>query len=398
MKDYAKDSGEVITVWMPDGQVAQNILSQLVTNDFERTRDFRVDLKLVSASVLMAMVAGKGPDVVLDHAPLEIMNYAYRNAVTDLSQFDDLPEILERFNPGAVTGLVYKEHVYGLPTVQAFSMMYYRKDILAELGLEPPQTWDQMVTAMAVLKKNNLSVGIPSDFNSYYMLLYQNGGRVYNDAWNATELTTYEAVRSFERFTGFFRDHKLPLAFDAMNRLRTGEMPLLIADCSLFNQLTIGAPEIQGQWGMTLIPGTERPDGSVDRTEVIGGTAAVILKNDKEDLCWDFLKWYTSDDVQLEFARRKEMILGLSARPMTANKNAFRNFTWRESDLACLEEQASQTVGVPTLPGAYFTTRHLSNALNRVLYADGNPYEELTDFSKIIDKEITKKIIELGLE
>ncbi|MDR1892680.1 MAG: extracellular solute-binding protein [Oscillospiraceae bacterium] len=399
LKEYSKNnSGKVITVWMPDGQVAQNILSQLIANDFDQTHDFKVDLKLVNTSVLMAIVADKGPDIVLDHAPVEIMNYAYRNEVADLSEYPDLPEILKRFNPGAITELSYKSKVYALPTTQNYYMMYYRKDILAEMGIAPPDTWTQMVTAMAVLKKNNLTVGIPSDLNGYYMLLHQNGGQVYNDDWNATTLTTYQAIHSFETFTGFYRDHKLPLAFEAMNRLRTGEMPLVISGIALFNELTIGAPEIQGQWGMTLIPGTVLPDGTISRAEVISGLSAAILKNPEQDLCWEFLKWYTSDDIQLEFSRRKEMILGTSARQLTANLNAFHRLAWGAQDLRKLEEQGAQTVGVPTLPGAYFTSRHLSNAINRVLYSNGTPYEELTDFSKIIDKEIAKKTKELGLD
>lgn len=399
--NFSSGDKDRVTVWVSDGQVSMNAVQELLENDFKAKHDFEVDLKLVSASLLMAVVAGKGPDVALTTDSGEIMNYAYRDAVLDLARFPDLPQVLTRFRESAVIPLSYKDQVYGLPVNQTFYMLFYRKDVLAELGIAVPDTWQSMVSAMAALKKNKLEFGLPTDLMSYYMLLYQQGGTVYNPEGTATALTSNAAIHAFDDWCKFYTDYKLPIAFDAQNRFRTGEMPLMISSYATFNELSIAAPEIQGQWGMTLVPGTEQADGSIDRSVVSTIGASLILRESargKEEQCWEFLKWWTSADIQQQYARRKELVLGPSARSTTANIEAFRQLPWDKADLDNLLEQASWTRGVPGVPGSYYTSRHLSNALNKVLYASGTPSEELTTFSQIIDKEITKKRKELGLD
>lgn len=389
---------DTITVWMSEGQVAMNVIDELVENDFAPSHDFDVDLKLVTASLLTAMVSGKSPDVALNIASDDVMNYAFRDALIDLSQYPDLEEVLSRFRPSALVPLSYEGSVYGLPDTQSYYMMFYRTDVLEELGIKVPENWDEVVTAMAALKKNNLELGIPTDLQSYYMLLLQNGGSLYNDDLTATALDSYDAISAFDTWCGYYTDYTLPISYDAVNRFRTGEMPLMIAIYSTYNQLTITAPEIQGQWGMTVVPATVKEDGCVDRSVSGTVTADIILKNDRADECYEFLKWWTSDDIQLRNAQRKEMVLGMSARSTTASVYAFENLAWENADLEKLEEQAEWVKGIPNTPGSYYVSRHLSNALNRVLYSSGVPSEELSDFAQIIDKEIAKKRKELKLD
>ena len=42
------------------------------------------------------------------------------------------------------------------PEQQIFPVMFYRKDILEELGPQPPQTWDDMYDMISVLQKHHL--------------------------------------------------------------------------------------------------------------------------------------------------------------------------------------------------------------------------------------------------
>lgn len=39
-------------------------------------------------------------------------------------------------------------------------MLFYRTDVFAELGLTPPETWEEFYAAVEVLQKNNLGVGV----------------------------------------------------------------------------------------------------------------------------------------------------------------------------------------------------------------------------------------------
>ncbi len=40
-------------------------------------------------------------------------------------------------------------------------MLFYRQDVLDELGLQVPKTWDDLIALLPTIQGNNLSVGIP---------------------------------------------------------------------------------------------------------------------------------------------------------------------------------------------------------------------------------------------
>ena len=74
----------------------------------------------------------------------------------------------------------------------------------------------------------------------------------------------------------------MPVDYNAENRFRLGEMPLLIAPYTLYNTPTVFVPELRVEWGFAPVPGTRREDGTIDRTVPASGTAAVILSDPQD--------------------------------------------------------------------------------------------------------------------
>ena len=69
-------------------------LKTMVDDTFTPATGIRVNVKLVVADTLLtAVVAGNGPDVVLSLATWFPVNYAMRNAAEDLTQFEDFEEV-----------------------------------------------------------------------------------------------------------------------------------------------------------------------------------------------------------------------------------------------------------------------------------------------------------------
>ena len=90
-------------------------------------------------------------------------------------------------------------------------------------------------------------------------------------------------------------------------------MPLAIADYTIYNQLSLFAPEIQGNWGMALVPGTVREDGSVDRTNTFTGTATVLLNGtENPEASWEFMKWWCSTDIQASYCNEMETVKAIT--------------------------------------------------------------------------------------
>jgi ABC-type glycerol-3-phosphate transport system substrate-binding protein len=184
-----------------------------------------------------------------------------------------------------------------------------------------------------------------------------------------------------------------------VNRFRTGEMPLAFADYTNFNTLEVFAPELRGLWGFHRMPGLKKPDGTIDRSVSTGTLASMIISDTKYPAqSWEFLKWWISADTQLRFGRELESIMGAAARYPTANYEAFKRLSWGSEQMAVLDEQRSWTVGIPEVPGGYFVSRHLINAVRRILNEGQDTRETLLDYTITINDELIKKRKEFGLE
>jgi hypothetical protein len=92
-----------------------------------------------------------------------------------------------------------------------------------------------------------------------------------------------------------------------------------------------------------------------------------------------------------------ESILGASARYQTANRDALRQLAWSNKQLAVLEAQMAQTHGFPEIAGGYSTTRHITNAIRRVITTKEDVRETLLNYARTINEEIKIKRREFNL-
>ncbi|MBP3961246.1 extracellular solute-binding protein [Paenibacillus lignilyticus] len=416
----SNDAGEkVITVWVTSGRDQAQILKRLVDDNFTHDTGIKVSLKLVSADILLpSTVAGKGPDVALQVGNEVPVNFATRNALQDLSVFSDFREVTERFKSSVMVPYEYNEKYYGLPEQQTFPVLFYRKDIIEdELHLKIPQTWDDVYALIPELQKHNLQFGLPQrglnaqgndvvttdiitlpPSPTFAMLLYQNDGQFYKHNDMATGLDEETAVEQFKKWTDLYVNYKIPIQTDFANRFRTGEMPIGIVDYTMYNKLSVYAPEIKGLWGFAPVPGTKQPDGTIRRDVGTGGTAAVMFEhtNDKES-AWSFMKWWTSKETQLAFGREMEVRLGTSARYPTANIEALKLLSWPVQDLNTLLEQMEWTRGIPEVPGGYLTGRNIDNAFRRVVVQGEDPRETMDFYVRYMNEEINARRKEFNL-
>ncbi|WP_026653057.1 extracellular solute-binding protein [Butyrivibrio proteoclasticus] len=418
------DSDKVIKVWVLTGRDQGTILKSMIDDSFTPDTGIKVNVEIVDqAALLNAVLAGRGPNVALSVSAEKPVNYALRGAAEDITQFDGWEEVMSHYSESSYEQYRLDGHIYGIPETQTFNVMFYRKDVLEELGLEVPNTWQELIEMLPTIQGNNLSIGIPTaagssgaaaastqimsntpDLSMYFSLLYQYGGDMYNETGTKTTVNTEAGVKAFDDYVRYFNDYGIPTIYDAVSRFRSGEMPIVIQPYSTYNTLMVSAPEIRGLWDFTLIPGTEKagPDGKtyIDRSDFITGSATMMIKTEDEELrqnSWEFMKWWSSADTQIRFGREIEALLGSSARYATANRDAFTNLSWSANDIEVLNAQWDQTVGIREVPGGYFTGRHISNAIRKVLTDKDDSRETIIDYSILIDEEIKKKRTEFGM-
>lgn len=405
------DEQKSITVWIGSGRDQANTMKAMIDETFTSVTGINVNLKLVNMGTLLpATLANQGPDIAMQIENDLPVNFAMRNASADLTQFADFEEVKERFRTSAIVPYSYDGGIYALPETQTFNMLFYRKDVLDELELDIPQTWDDVSNLLAVLSKNHMQFGLPvvaqaavqgqniPPNSMYATLLYQNGGELYRNGGKESDLDSRIGIETFKQWTEYYTDYKLEREYDFSNRFRTGQMPIGIADYTTYNQLSVFAPEIRGMWGFAPVPGTIQEDGSINRDVPSGGSAVVMMKKAKDkDAAWEFMKWWTSETTQTVFGREMEGLMGAAARYPTANIKALDSLPWPVDDYENLKAQFEWVQGVPEVPGGYFTGRHLFNAFYKTVVGQVEARESIMDYVQYMQDEISTKRKEFGL-
>ena len=433
MSSDAENGAEAIDVWIATGRDQAQVLRTLISNDFttQSAAGTAVNLKLINGGALLpSVLAGIGPDVYLGIGEGNVINYAIRGALLPIERMEGFADYaLEykvdenfnkiydengdpiknenaKFNEAAMLVLGLEDadnifHYYGLPMSQDFSMMFVRDDILADLGVEIPRTWDDVLAAVPVLQANNMEIGM---HKNYQIFLYQMGGELFADGGMRINLDSNLALEAFETMCNNFTMYSFPISFDFANRFRTGEMPIGFGDYNdTYNKLTVFATEIKGLWEFLPLPDIEhtREDGTTYINNVsVATTTAICMMNgcDQQERAWEFMKWYTGADCQIKYSNEMVAILGPSAKPACANKDALREMPWTSEEYKQIAYQFSNLASIPDYPGTYIIGRYTNFAFLAAYNDKKDPVDELQSHISTINKEITRKREEFGLE
>ena len=411
-EDYDKDNS-VVVVWLPSGRDQANVVRNMTVNGFTQEQGIAVNLKLVNGGTLLpSILAGMGPDVYHGLGDDTVINYAIRGALMSIEERESLEEwerITSQFNESAM--LVFgvpdaddEWHYYGLPESQSFSMMFLRLDILNEVGIEIPQTWDDLYKAQSKLQNHNMEIGVGAD---YFPFLYQSGGSIWADDGMRINLDSEVALSAFNTMCNMFTQHSFPYDYSGANRFRTGEMPILIAGYTgLYNQLKVFATELDGCWTFVPMPGTAREieENGVTKTvidnSILAGSSAVVMVSGAkhEEDAWEYMKWYTGAEAQATYANEMVAIMGESAKHATANREALASMPWTADEYVEVKKQFDNLLAIENYPGFYYVGRHTGFAFLAAYNDDKDPTTELLRYVNTINAEITRKRQEFNLE
>ncbi len=420
----ASNGQEPVEVWLETGagltgsRDNATILKQLIDDMFTAETEITVSTRLVAAgSLLPSVLSGIGPDVCLSRSAENAVNYALRGAVMNLADnelFPDYADVLkntERYYSSAVEPYTFGNGIFAVPETQDFYMIFYRTDILEEMGLEPPETWQDVYNIIGELQNQQMTFAMPvpvvgsvgSGEMSYAMLLYQKGGQIYTNDRTTTDLATDAALDAFKEWTQFYTLYDIPNTYDFANRFRTGEVPIGIASYSQYSQLAVFAPEIQGLWEFSLVPGTVKTDENgesyVDHSCASSTSGCIMLSIDtsnekgvnKVKRAWEFMKWWTGEDAQYRFGTEIESLLGAAARYQTANLQAMSRLPWEKKSMEMIQKQWSHAKAIPQIPGGYYTGRNIEFAWKEVINNDTDPNTTFMEYISKINQEIARK-------
>ncbi len=309
----------------------------------------------------------------------------------------------------ALNTLHLLEYDYGIPMTMSFSMMFYRMDALADLEESIPRTWEEMLSILPKLQTNSMSIGI-SYVAALDFMIYQMGGSL----WKYEDIPEYAgakinydseiALDAFSYVCRWYTDHSFPVTYDAANRFRTSEMPILVGDyITTYNQLVVFATEIEGLWGFCPLPGVEVEDAdgkTVINYDSLASVKATIMLAGCDDklAAWQFMQWQTSADVQAEYGNAMVAIIGPSAKYEAANREAINDLSWTSDEKKAINDQINNMSSIVNYPGSYIIARYTKFAFLEAVNDKADPVSALQDKIPAINDELHRKRSEFNLK
>lgn len=402
---------EALTIWVQRGRDYFDLLQMMIEQDFTPKTGVKVNVNLMPDQkvLLMSSSAGTQPDLALGVGMETPIDFAMRDAAQDLSIFQGFEEVKSRFNPGVMRSYTFDGGTYGLPETQNMNMMFYRTDLFEELGLQPPDTWDDVLTLLPTLQEHGMTLMYPRlplinrpfmpQKPDFITAFNQQGIELYTSDGLKPDLASSASFTAFKQWTDWYTKYDLPRDVPVFfNHFRAGDIPIGIDDISTYIQLSVAAPELAGRWKMLPIPGVKQPNGTISRWTSVGTTSAFMLKqSDQKEAAWKFLEWWTSDDTQSRYATDIESFAGIEYRWNTANIAALQTVTWPDEDLSMLNEQLAWAKNMPFVPGYYLFPREMDFAWNEVVLEGKPPKEALEKANQSLAREIARKQLEFGI-
>lgn len=406
-KFVVKNDPDVLNIWVNRATTHVDLLQKIADTEFTPKTGIEVKISIMpdANKLVLSAAANETPDVALGLGSYMPFDLASRGALYDLTGFDDYWLVADRFVPGSSVPFIYNEGVYAIPETLDFNALIYRKDIFDSLGLTPPDTWQDVTDLLPTLQRygmnfyHNISSGVGYKwFWQTSPLIFQNNGKLYTDDGLRAALDQPNSVKGIQALGDLFIAYSLPKeVISFFNSFRFSTLPIGIVGLNDYILIKNGAPELEGQWALSSYPGTKQEDGSILRWYIANGTGGVIFKDsDKIQDAWEFLKWWTSYDTQINYTYTLQSTYGKTFVWMSSNIDAVADSSFDQADKQVILEQIKWLRDVPRTPGQYMLERSISDIWNDMIKSGKSAQVAIDEQVIGINREIKKKMQELG--
>lgn len=401
--------GELV-VWVNHPRQYIEILQNLIDSEYNGPLPVTLSQMPDENKLILANATGRAPDVAIGVNHWIPHEFAIRGAALDLRQFKGYSEAVGKFAKGMMIPYAFEEGIYGLPETQNFWVTYYRKDILSNIGIEEvPETWDEIIAILPQLQRYGMNYYLPismfEGLKPYVVTLpfiYQFGGTLFSEDGMQTVINSDQTLKGMQLMAEFFTLYNVPKRVpNFYNHFRYGTLPIGISDLSTYLLLENTAAELDGLWDIALHPGVEitneAGEKEILRYAAAGAQANMILASTKyPEAAWDFLSWWMSTSVQIEFAYNLQTTYGQMYLWNTANREAFAVLPISDKHKQVILKQWEYAMEATRLPGSYMVEREISNAWSKIVFNGANPRLALDEAARISNREILYKMEEFG--
>ncbi|MEA5013584.1 MAG: sugar ABC transporter substrate-binding protein [Candidatus Limiplasma sp.] len=380
-----------LTFWTFHSSAEKDFMASLPAEYMKENPNVEIEFVVIPQDEYMgsklttAFAAGAGPDVFF-MSPGDFLKYANSGLAMDLNPYFT-QEIKDDFLPSSLEAVTVDGKICAIPFEVELLGLYHNKDMLAEAGITPPATWDELIAATKALTKDKIAGLLIEPNKGYYQnftwypFLWQGGGNAVDVENKQGTFNSQAAVDALKLWgdliqAGAPSKISIPGTFD-ISLLGTGQAAMQISGTWAIADLE----KRYADQNIDVVPLPIPPGGKA--ATCAGGWKLMVNANSQHPeeaakfAMWCFaggvekpLEWCT--EVKFAYSPRKSVV---EAGKDIYSKGMRKVFT---------EQIYDSAIGEPRYPAEVVDA--IGNALQNVMFKGNDPAAEAEAANEIINQ------------
>ncbi len=227
----------------------------------------------------------------------------------------------------ALADMTYNKKVYGLSYYADLITFQYNKKILQDNGMQPPQTWDDVMDESVKLKAGGLdypiiyeyAASLPNFLQAYVSQVYGRGGRMFDDKLNPLfNDPNSEAFKQLQWLQDAFTKQKVvtqsPHETKVALAMNTGQNAFSVLYNYVLASYNLPPSPLAGQFDMTPMPGAKH--ATLGFAKFYCMTSQAAKDKNRREAAWKFIEAFGGGDYKVAKRWAVEKGLGFAALPL----------------------------------------------------------------------------------
>ncbi|KGJ72388.1 sugar ABC transporter substrate-binding protein [Cryobacterium roopkundense] len=310
-------SGDTLNVWImqgtnPDTEAFFDTVGDAFTAKTGATLDVEYVQWADAHDRFVTSIAGNTTPDVAETGTTWTAKFADSGALAPLDGYVSEAGIDDDLVQGLVDAGTYDDELYGMPWYAGVRSIIFRSDVLAELGLTAPTTWQEIVDVATVIKAQRpelIPFPVPGDAEMLaYPWVWGAGGEVSvqdGDQW-VSGLADAEARAGIQFYTDLATVHGFSSAgattwkeTDVLDNFAQGNVAMAISGSWTPATVLEKAPDLAGKIGAVPIPGQT---AGISPSVLGGSHLSMFNTAENKDLAWEFMQLMTTGEFAQQWA------------------------------------------------------------------------------------------------
>jgi multiple sugar transport system substrate-binding protein len=300
----------------------------------------------------------------------------------------------EAYFPGIWATNLAEGKVYGVPWYVDTRVLFYRRDLLAEAGIErPPRTWEEWRAAMQRLTRpapgERYGILLPIDeWEQVTILALQNGCDLLREGGRFGGFSKPRCREAIEFYLGLFGDGLAPPVGNNQignlyQQFAEGWFAMYITGPWNLGEFRRRLPaELQDDWSTAPLPS---PDGEYPGLSMAGGSSLVVFGDSpRQDAAWKLIEYLSAPEVQ---ARFYELTGDLPARREAWQHPALA----ADAEARAFAAQLERVAPTPRVPEWEQIAQKFWEALEPAIRGRRTAEESLAALDRDVDRMLDKR-------